>query len=119
MGSCIFCTLRDAKVAILESEDMFAIPDKFPVSKGHTLIIPKRHCLDFFELQPHELEQARQLLLKRRESLVADDGRIAGFNVAANCGAAAGQTVFHCHIHLIPRRQGDVADPEGGVRNIL
>ena len=98
---------------------MIAFKDRYPVTEGHHLIVPKRHRVDFFELTEQEHLDARKLLIEVKEALCSEDPTIEGFNVGMNCGRTAGQTVFHCHIHLIPRRQGDVDDPTGGVRGVI
>jgi len=91
--------------------------DKFPVTEGHTLITPKRHVAKYFELYQPELN-ATQFLLSQMKISKAD-GKVSGFNMGVNDGVAAGQTIFHCHVHLIPRRDGDVENPEGGVRGVI
>ena len=93
--------------------------DGFEVTKGHTLIIPKRHVSDYFSLTQSEINAVNQLILSQRDNLKNQDGSIEGFNIGINNGEAAGQTIFHCHIHLIPRRVGDVPNPKGGVRHII
>ena len=117
MNHCPFCTLDKTSV-VLANPHALAIHDSYPLSPGHTLIIPKRHIASFFELTEEEqramldlLSQMRQLLLKERNP--------DGFNIGINDGAAAGQTVMHLHIHLIPRYAGDQPDPRGGVRWIF
>ena len=104
---------------ILENEYVFAIIDKFPVSEGHTLVIPKRHFPDFFEITKVELEAVYDLLSTRKEQLIQKDSTVKGFNVGVNVGEIAGQSVFHCHIHLMPRRAGDTPNPKGGVRGVI
>lgn len=115
---CPFCALDPAAV-IARKGTVLALDDKYPVTPGHKLVIPERHVADCFDLTDAELLDARRLLGRLREAIAADDPTVTGFNVGANCGASAGQTVFHCHIHLIPRRAGDVADPTGGVRGAI
>lgn len=85
----------------------------------HTLIIPKRHVADYFGLYRPELNAIHALLKQQREEILAADPAVTGFNVGINSGAVAGQTVFHVHVHLIPRRADDVADPRGGVRGVI
>jgi len=103
----------------MQNDLAFAIRDGFPVTSGHSLIIPKRHVVDCFGLTPEELVGCHELLVKQRTELCEMDPVITGFNVGMNAGASAGQTIFHCHIHLIPRREGDVANPRGGVRHLI
>jgi ATP adenylyltransferase len=95
------------------------IQDGFSVTEGHSLIIPKRHVADYFDMFQPELNAVHALLLSRKATLIEGDPSIDGFNVGINSGEAAGQTVFHCHVHLIPRRKGDVGNPRGGVRGVI
>lgn len=116
--SCLFREIpRDRVVA--ENAYAYAIRDGFPVTVGHTLVIPRRHVIDYFGLTEEELLACDQLIRGQRTSILQHDPTVEGFNVGANAGAAAGQTVFHCHIHLIPRRVGDVPNPRGGLRHII
>ena len=118
---CLFCQIQtDSKVRIIaENELAYAMIDGFEVTKGHTLIIPKRHVRDYFSLTQSEINAVNQLILSQKDNLKTQDGSIEGFNIGINNGEAAGQTIFHCHIHLIPRRVGDVPNPKGGVRHII
>jgi diadenosine tetraphosphate (Ap4A) HIT family hydrolase len=95
-----------------------AFSDAFPISPGHTLVVPRRHVSDFFELSPAEIADLVELLFRIHHRLVAEQ-RPSGFNIGVNVGAAAGQTVLHAHVHLIPRFIGDVTEPQGGVRSII
>ena len=104
---------------VIENELSHAIYDKYPVTKQHFLVIPKRHVLDYFGLSPEELLACDDLLRQLRSQIEDEDSTVEGFNIGMNVGEVAGQTVFHCHIHLIPRRRGDVPDPRGGVRNLI
>jgi diadenosine tetraphosphate (Ap4A) HIT family hydrolase len=97
----------------------YVIQDKFEVTPGHHLIIPKRHFENYFELKSAELLAFNELLLKTKDKLRNDDASIEGFNIGINQGECAGQTIFHVHIHLIPRRRDDVEHPTGGVRNVF
>ena len=97
----------------------YALWDAFPVTRMHSLIIPSRHAQDYFSLTAEELLACDNLLRKASEMLRSDDSSIEGFNIGVNNGGVAGQTVFHCHFHLIPRRTGDVDDPRGGVRHLI
>lgn len=116
---CRFCpdTIKDRIVAAFGS--VWAVEDRYPVSEGHHLIVPKRHTADWFQLSAPERGDADALIHLIRQKLLASDGSITGFNVGMNCGASAGQTIFHAHIHLIPRRDGDMTDPTGGVRGVI
>jgi len=118
-NDCPFCA-KEITIRILTASDYtFAIESTYPVTEGHTLIISKRHVADYFDLNPLERRDAEALLVRVREMLLGKDPAISGFNVGVNCGRSAGQTVMHCHIHLIPRREGDVDDPTGGVRGVI
>ncbi len=112
--NCIFCSIEAERV-VLENELAFGVMDKFPVSKGHMLFIPKRHFKIFFEATEEEIIALYQLLHEGRKYL---DGKYHpdGYNLGVNVGEDAGQSIMHLHIHLIPRYKGDVADPTGGVR---
>lgn len=96
-----------------------AIPDLYPVTPGHHLIIPKRHVASYFDMTAEERRDVDSLLLRLREQILSDDQAVKGFNIGMNCGVVAGQTIAHAHIHLIPRREGDVDDPRGGVRGCV
>lgn len=117
--ACLFCGFVRADQYILANDYAFVIEDKYPVSNGHSLIIPKRHVADYFDITKAEQEAIHDLLRIRRQQLLGADHTIQGFNIGVNLGEVAGQTIFHCHVHLIPRRQGDVADPRGGVRGVI
>lgn len=114
---CPFCTLDPSRI-ILSNDYAVAIRDGFPVSEGHTLIIPKRHIDSLFEATAEEQAALFELLGQTRQQLL-DELSPNGFNIGINDGAAAGQTVMHLHIHLIPRYVGDQPDPRGGVRWIF
>ncbi len=117
--NCRFCA-ADIKYRIAaEYQSVWAMADRFPVSAGHHLIIPKRHTPDWFSMTETECRDAEQLLRMLKEKLHASDPTITGFNIGMNCGTAAGQTIFHAHIHLIPRRDGDTPNPTGGVRGVI
>ena len=116
--ACIFCTISEDRI-IAENELCYAIRDGFPVTKMHTLVIPKRHVADYFDLYQPELNAIQALLNEQREHIRAADPAVTGFNVGINAGVDAGQTIFHVHVHLIPRRMGDVANPRGGVRGVI
>jgi diadenosine tetraphosphate (Ap4A) HIT family hydrolase len=103
---------------VLESEFCLAIRDGFPVSPGHTLIIPKRHVASFFDTTDVERADLMSLLIRAREALDREFNT-DGYNIGINDGVAAGQTVPHLHVHLIPRYVGDREDPRGGIRWVL
>jgi ATP adenylyltransferase len=115
---CIFCEIGAGRI-IAENELCFAIRDAFPVTEHHTLVIPKRHISDYFDLHQPERNAIEEMLHAQRQSILDQDNTVTGFNVGINAGASAGQTVFHVHIHLIPRRDDDVVDPRGGVRGVI
>lgn len=113
---CPFCNLEKEK--IIESRLSFAIYDGFPVNEGHALIIPKRHTANYFDLSLEEQKDCIELL-NRVKGIVQEKYNPDGFNVGININEAAGQTVPHVHIHLIPRYEGDVEEPRGGVRGVI
>ena len=114
---CPFCRLDKNRI-LLESEFALAFSDGFPVAQGHTLVIPKRHVASLFEL-PDDEQGAVWALVAQVRALLFAEHQPDGFNVGLNDGPAAGQTVMHAHVHVIPRRHGDVADPRGGVRWVV
>lgn len=116
--TCLFCAVPQERI-ITTNERAYAIRDGFPVTPLHTLIIPKRHAVDYFELTKEELLACDELIKKIQQDIKAEDASVDGFNIGMNVGLSAGQTVFHCHIHLIPRRTGDVENPRGGVRHTI
>lgn len=120
-NECIFCNIQsqDVKRIVDENALAYAIRDGFPVTPLHTLFIPKRHVLDYFGLTQAEINAINQLIKTQKKLLDESDSTIDGYNIGVNCGESAGQTVFHCHVHLIPRRKGDVESPRGGVRHVV
>ena len=102
-----------------EAELAYVIRDRYPVTAGHLLIIPKRHEPSWFALSQGELAQCNLLLKQMQERILDEDPEVRGFNVGVNAGAVAGQTVMHSHIHLIPRRAHDTINPRGGVRGVI
>ena len=115
---CLFCNIPQDRI-IAENEFAFAMRDGFPVTELHSLIIPKRHVYDYFGLTNEELFACNSLLNSLKNDILKIDNTVEGFNIGMNSGEVAGQTIFHCHIHLIPRRQGDVENPRGGVRFVI
>ena len=115
---CIFCELPANRV-IAYNELAYTIRDAYPVTKLHTLVIPRRHVQSYFELSQAEINATTALLKEGQENIRETDPYVTGFNVGINDGAAAGQTVGHCHVHLIPRRADDVQDPRGGIRHTI
>ncbi|MBM4128250.1 MAG: HIT domain-containing protein [Nitrospira sp.] len=118
MDRCVFCVPQSERVFV-ENDLAFALWDAFPVTERHALIVSRRHVQDYFALTSEELLACDDLLRQAREPVLASDPSVEGFNVGANIGEVAGQTIFHCHIHLIPRRSGDVKNPRGGVRHLI
>lgn len=114
-SNCIFCNQEEI---ILKNELAWARYDKYPVSPGHLLIITKRHVADFFDTT---IEERRALndLLEECKKMLDREYRPDGYNIGVNCGTAAGQTIMHLHIHLIPRFRGDIDNPRGGVRGVI
>ncbi len=104
---------------VMSNRLAYAIHDGFPVTKLHSLVIPKRHAATYFDITADELLACDDLLRKLRTSFLSSDPSIEGFNIGLNAGEVAGQTIFHCHFHLIPRRRGDVENPRGGVRHLI
>ena len=117
-AKCVFCQLPTERM-VAENELAIAFRDLYPVTEGHTIVIPKRHVSDFFDLYQPERNAIQALLEQQRQVLQESDSSLTAFNIGINAGADAGQTVFHCHYHLIPRRKGDCADPRGGVRGVI
>ena len=118
MEDCIFCKEFDKDKIVYEDGTWIAILDNYPVSEGHTLLIPKRHCETYFDLNFIELESVGVTIgvIKR---LLDTKYKPDGYNIGVNCGKSARQTIPHCHIHIIPRYDGDVEDPRGGVRGVI
>ena len=114
---CPFCAPKQESI-VLESLHGWAVEDGFPISNGHTLVIPKRHVSSWFELEMQAQISLWELVTEVRNQL-ALELKPDGFNVGVNDGRAAGQTVMHAHVHVIPRWHGDVSDPRGGLRWIL
>ena len=115
---CLFCSIKESDLAD-ENTLAYASYDTYPVSEWHCLIIPKRHVKDYFELTNDEVIACNDLIKKIKEKILLKDPLVKGFNIGTNAGKIAGQSVLHCHIHLIPRREGDVENPQGGVRSVI
>jgi ATP adenylyltransferase len=118
---CLFCDIQslDQQRIIAENNLAYATRDAFPVTQGHTLFIPKRHTIDYFGLVPAEVSAINELMQVQKVFLQKSDSTIGGFNIGMNCGEISGQSVWHCHVHLIPRRKNDVEYPKCGVRHII
>lgn len=116
---CPFCLSNLVGRIIHENETCVVIKDKYPVSDGHHLIIPKRHFPDYFLMTEKERQDAHQLIRLIHDRVCENDDSVTGYNIGINCGESAGQTIFHLHIHYIPRRDGDTEDPKGGIRGAI
>ncbi len=115
---CLFCK-TSKKEYIFENDLAYSTYDSYPVSKFHILIIPKRHIKNYFELSKNEILACNKIITMSKSKVENEDKTIEGFNLGSNIGRVAGQSVDHCHIHLIPRRKEDVDNPQGGVRAVI
>tara|TARA_Y100000768_G_scaffold138040_1_gene102815 strand:+ start:764 stop:1162 length:399 start_codon:yes stop_codon:yes gene_type:complete len=115
---CLFCNIKESEVAH-QNELAYASYDSYPVSENHCLIIPKRHKNNYFDLSKDELIACDDLIRIVKDEIIKRDKTVKGFNLGTNIGKVSGQSIFHCHFHLIPRRQGDVENPQGGVRSVI
>ena len=115
---CLFCNIKESGFAI-ENDLAYASYDSYPVSEMHCLIIPKRHVNDYFDLTNEEIIACNELIKDIKKKIKDKDSSIKGFNIGTNIGKVSGQSIMHCHIHLIPRREGDVSNPQGGVRSVI
>ena len=115
---CLFCNSEKSGCAH-ENELAYASYDSYPVSEYHCLIIPKRHIKDYFDLSNEELIACNELIKIVKKEITNKDSSVKGFNLGTNIGKVSGQSILHCHFHLIPRREGDVENPQGGVRSVI
>ena len=115
---CLFCDSKKSGIAH-ENDLAYASYDSYPVSEFHCLIIPKRHIKDYFDMTNDELIACNDLIQIVKNEILSKDTNVKGFNIGTNAGKIAGQSIMHCHIHLIPRREGDVDNPQGGVRSVI
>jgi len=115
---CLFCNSEKSGCAH-ENELAYASYDSYPVSEYHCLIIPKRHIKDYFDLSNEELIACNKLIKIVKKEITNKDSSVKGFNLGTNIGKVSGQSILHCHFHLIPRRKGDVENPQGGVRSVI
>ena len=115
---CLFC---NSKISAIAHENHFAYVsyDTYPVSNLHCLIIPKRHIKDYFDMTDEELLACNNLIKIVKNEIIEKDNTVKGFNIGTNAGKISGQSIMHCHIHSIPRRKGDVKNPQGGVRSVI
>ena len=120
-GACLFCDaqVNDRARIVEENELAYATRDVYPVTPYHTLLIPKRHTIDYFGLTQAEVMAIHALVHSQKKQIDALDSTIGGYNIGMNCGEIAGQSVWHCHVHLIPRRLGDTEFPKCGVRHVI
>ena len=115
---CLFCNSKKSGFAY-ENKLAYASYDTYPVSDLHCLIIPKRHINNYFDLSDEELIACNNLIKVVKKEIVEKDKTVEAFNIGTNVGKISGQSIMHCHIHLIPRRKGDVNNPQGGVRSVI
>ena len=118
MNNCIFCNIEEDLI-VHKYKHFYVIRDAFPVTPLHSLIITKRHVVSYFQCSKEEHDEIPIILDTQKTELKILDDTITGFNIGMNIGEDAGQTIFHCHIHIIPRRQGDTPNPKGGVRGVI
>ena len=118
MNNCIFCNIEEDRI-VREYKHFYVIRDAFPVTPLHSLIINKKHVVSYFQCTKEEHDEIPMILDTQKTELKILDDTITGFNIGMNIGEDAGQTIFHCHIHIIPRRQSDAANPRGGVRGVI
>ncbi len=115
---CIFCKIRKEELQF-ENKLAYSSIDSYPVSEFHSLIVPKRHVETYFELTNEEIQACNELIMETKEKILKQDSSVKGFNIGTNAGKVARQSIMHCHIHLIPRREWDVENPQGGVRSVI
>ena len=115
---CLFCNIKESNLA-KDNDLAYASYDSYPVSKHHCLVIPKRHMRDYFDLTNEELLACNNLIKIVKNEIINKDKTVTGFNLGTNIGKVSGQSIHHCHFHLIPRREGDVENPQGGVRSVI
>ena len=122
MKYCLFCKAQEIeykKEVVYENDFFYATRDSYPVTKLHTLVIPKRHFQSYFDMNKNEIKSINIVLNEQRKEIVQLDSSVTAFNIGINDGKDAGQSIYHLHVHLIPRRQGDVENPRGGVRGVI
>ena len=115
---CLFCNFKESGCTH-ENDFAYSSYDTYPVSNLHYLIIPKRHIKDYFDLTNEELLACNNLIKIVKNEIINKDKTVTGFNLGTNIGKVSGQSIHHCHFHLIPRREGDVENPQGGVRSVI
>ena len=115
---CLFCNIKESGL-VKENGLAYVSYDTCPVTDMHCLIIPKRHVQDYFDLTDEEIIACNTLIKNIKKEIEFKDPNVKGFNIGTNAGKISGQSILHCHIHLIPRREGDVENPQGGVRSVI
>ena len=115
---CLFCDIKKSGCAY-ENDLAYVSYDTYPVSEYHCLVIPKRHIKDYFDLTNEELLACNNIIKIVKNEITNKDKTVRGFNLGTNIGKVSGQSIHHCHFHLIPRREGDVENPQGGVRSVI
>ncbi len=115
---CLFCSIKKDDI-VHENHLSYASYDSYPVTKDHCLIIPKRHIKNYFDLNNEELIACNDLIKIIKNEILEKDKSVKGFNLGTNIGKFSGQSIYHCHLHLIPRREKDVDNPQGGVRSVI
>ena len=118
MNNCIFCNIEEDLI-VHEYKNFYVLRDAYPVTPLHSLVITKRHVVSYFQCSKEEHDEIPMILDTQKTELKILDNSITGFNIGMNIGEDAGQTIFHCHIHIIPRRQGDTPNLRGGVRGVI
>ena len=118
LNNCVFCNLLPKEI-INEYKKFFVIRDAYSVTPLHSLIITKKHVVSYFQCSKEELNEIPIILDTQKTELKILDDTITGFNIGMNIGEDAGQTIFHCHVHIIPRRKGDILNPRGGIRGVI
>ena len=119
MKDCPFCYDKIKDRIVAKQNSVVAIPDSYPVTDGHLLIVPKKYMAEYFSMNETEKRDIDALIMILKNHIMEKDQTVTGFNLGVNIGEPAGQTIFHAHIHLIPRRNGDTPNPRGGVRGVI
>ena len=115
---CLFCNIKENEINY-QNRLAYASYDTYPVSEYHCLVVPKRHIKDYYGLTNEELIACNDLIKIAKDEILKKDNKVKGFNLGTNIGKISGQSIFHCHFHLIPRREGDVENPQGGIRSVI
>ena len=115
---CLFCKIKENENNY-QNRLAYASYYTYPVSEYHCLVVPKRHIKDYYGLTNEELIACNDLIKIAKDEILKKDKKVKGFNLGTNIGKISGQSIFHCHFHLIPRREGDVENPQGGIRSVI